>query len=78
MIVRTPEGIIKARDFKRHPSNGERWNIERFSNIRGYLGLPSQGMSKTTLSHISYCQSPRDPSYPPRLTKSAPCTPQDA
>ena len=35
LIVGTPEGIIKARDFKRHPSNEDRWNLERFTSFTG-------------------------------------------
>ena len=35
MIVGTQEGIVKARDFRRRGSEGERWNISKFNSFRG-------------------------------------------
>ena len=35
LIVGTPEGVIKARDFQRYPTNAERWNLEKFDAFRG-------------------------------------------
>jgi len=35
LIVGTPEGIVKARDFKRHGSLVERWNLDQFNNFKG-------------------------------------------
>ena len=44
IIVGTPDGIIKARDFKRHASNEERWNIEKFNAFKGvpWSTIPGQ------------------------------------
>ena len=35
LIVGTPEGIVKARDFRRHGSSQDRWNKKLFDSFRG-------------------------------------------
>ena len=38
LIVGTPEGVIKARDFKRYSAHDDRWNLEKFNAFRSTLG----------------------------------------
>ncbi len=36
-VIGTPEGVVKARDFRREPENGERWGS---NGVDGFKGVP--------------------------------------
>ena len=42
-IIGTPEGVVKARDFRRKTINAERWNGEFFNKIKGTPWEPNPG-----------------------------------
>ena len=52
IIVGTPEGTIRARDFRRRGSQAERWNITFFNRCKGAPWQPIPGRSDPHI-HIS-------------------------
>ena len=46
LIVGIPEGIVKARDFRRHGVFEERWNIQKSDSFRGipWATIPGREM----------------------------------
>ena len=49
IIIGTPEGVVKARDFKRLPSLEERWNFETICAVQGTPWEPVPGRSGDSL-----------------------------
>ena len=68
----TPEGIIKARDFKRHPSNGERWNLERFNNFRGVPWATIPGYEQDEIKSNIVLPEPKGQITPPEANLERP------
>ncbi len=42
-VIRTRDGVVKARDVRRKPENGGRWNREDFDTFRGVPWEPYPG-----------------------------------
>ena len=75
LIVGTPDGIIKARDFKRHSSIEERWNIEQFNAFRGVPWATIPGMESDDIKSRVELPEPKGPIIPPEVPQSKPIQP---
>ena len=49
IIIGTPDGVVKARDFRRKGSHSERWDISNFNEFRGVPWQPIPGVEDSEL-----------------------------
>ena len=72
LIVGTPEGVIKARDFHKHGSDEERWNVEKFDKFRGVPWATVPGYEQDDIKSRIVIPTPAGPVLPPETTQEKP------
>ena len=72
IIVGNKDGVIKARDFKRYPTDAERWNIEKFNSFRGVPWSTVPGYEQDEIKSRIILPEPRGPIIPPEATQEKP------
>ena len=75
LIVGTPQGVIKARDFKRYPINGDRWNAEKFNNFRAVPWATVPGIENDEIKSKIVLPEPTGPIIPPEAARERPIHP---
>ena len=72
LIVGSPEGVIKARDFKRHSSHAERWDLEKFNRFKGVPWATVPGYEQDEIKSHIVLPEPRGPIIPPEAAQEKP------
>ena len=67
-VVGTPEGVVKAKDFRRKRDHDERWNVSRFDVFRGVPWEPIPGIGGEELR--TFVSLPVERSSPEPMLRS--------